>query len=92
MEAVCDHWQPQERIALEAVLLTPNNSLDLHVRVWSTHPETAEGLGDPDWKAGAQKDQQGIPAYLVSLSRLRKKSAFGENDHEMGSKGKMRSC
>jgi ankyrin repeat protein len=67
MEAVREQWPPHERIALEAVLLTKYSKLDLHVRVWSTRPDTRDGFGDPDWNATTQKDQQGIAAYPISL-------------------------
>jgi serine/threonine protein kinase len=69
MESTCEQWPPHERIALEAVLFTSCRRLDLHVRVWSTWPkgESGDAFGDPDWKTTAQRDQQGIPAYPLSL-------------------------
>ncbi len=68
MESVCAEWPPNERIALEAVLLTPCSRLDLQVRVWSNRPNDGGAFGDPDWKTTKQqKDQQGIPAYALSL-------------------------
>ena len=69
MESVREQWPPHERIALEAVLLAPYSRLDLQVRVWSNRPEAGGAFGDPDWKtAKQQKDQQGIPAYAISLT------------------------
>ncbi|HEV2380775.1 MAG TPA: hypothetical protein VG206_13405 [Terriglobia bacterium] len=68
MESVREHWPPHEPIALEAILLTPQRSLDFHVRVWSNRPENGGGFGDPDWKTTErQKDQQGIPAYALTV-------------------------
>jgi hypothetical protein len=68
MESVREEWPPHERIALEAVLLAPFSRLDLQVRVWSNLPEAGGAFGDPDWKTTKQqKDQQGIPAYPLSL-------------------------
>jgi ankyrin repeat protein len=67
MECVREQWPPHERIALEVVLVTSCPKLDVHVRVWSTRPDTRDGFGDPDWQAATQKDQQGISAYPMSL-------------------------
>jgi hypothetical protein len=67
MESVREQWPPHERIALEAVLVTSCSRLDLHVRVWSNRPNDGGAFGDPDWTAPSQKDQQGIPAYPLSL-------------------------
>jgi len=67
VECVREQWPPHERIALEVVLVTPCPKLDVHVRVWSTRPDTRDGFGDPDWQAATQKDQQGISAYPMSL-------------------------
>ena len=69
MESVCEQWPPHERIALEAVLFTPASQLDFQVRVWSNRPSDGGAFGDPDWKTTEhKKDQQGIPAYSISLS------------------------
>jgi hypothetical protein len=68
MECVREEWPPGEPIALEAVLLVPNSTLDFQVRVWSNRPENGGAFGDPDWRATErQKDQQGIPAHPLSL-------------------------
>jgi hypothetical protein len=67
MESVREQWPPHERIALEAVLVTPCSRLDLHVRVWSNRPNDGGAFGDPAWNTTKQKDQQGIPAYSLSL-------------------------
>jgi serine/threonine protein kinase len=69
MESVREHWPPQERIVLEAVLFTSSSRLEAHLRVWSNRPtvQGEEAFGDPDWKTAMQKDQQGIPAYRLSL-------------------------
>jgi hypothetical protein len=69
MECVREEWRPHQRIALEVVLFAPFSRLDAHVRVWSTRPKAknGDGFGDPDWKSIRQKDQQGIPAYPLSL-------------------------
>jgi hypothetical protein len=68
MESVREQWPPHEPIALEAVLITQRKSLDFQVRVWSNRPENGGALGDPDWKTTQrQKDQQGIPAYAISV-------------------------
>jgi hypothetical protein len=69
IESVREHWPPHERMVLEAVLYTSCSRLDTHLRVWSNVPpaKSGEGFGDPDWKAPLQKDQQGIPAYSLSV-------------------------
>jgi ankyrin repeat protein len=67
IEAVREHWPPREQISLEAVLFTASSNLDVHVRVWSTNPDTGDGFGDPDWKAATQRDQQGIPVYVIPI-------------------------
>lgn len=68
MESVREQWHPHERIALEVVLFAPYNKLDLRARVWSNRPENGGAFGDPDWKTTKQqKDQQGIPAYAISV-------------------------
>lgn len=70
IECVRDEWKPHDRIALEAVLLVPCSTLEAHVRVWSTRPTDdggSEGFGDPEWNATKVRDQQGIPAYRISL-------------------------
>ena len=69
MESVREQWPPHERIALEAVLFAPHRRLDLQVRVWSNRPEAGVAFGEPDWNTTRQqKDQQGIPAYAISLT------------------------
>lgn len=69
MECVREEWPPHERIALEAVLFASCSRLDAQLRVWSNRPpaKSGTGFGDPDWKTTKQKDQQGIPAYPLSL-------------------------
>jgi hypothetical protein len=67
LESVREQWPPHERIALEVDVIASCSRLDLHVRVWSSHPETRDGFGDPDWKATTQKDQQGISTYPLTL-------------------------
>jgi len=67
LESVREQWPPHEPIALEVDLIASCSRLELHVRVWSSHPNTRDGFGDPDWKATTQKDQQGISAYPLTL-------------------------
>ena len=69
MESVLEHWPPNTRIALEAVLLTSCSRLDVHLRTWSNRPtdQGEEAFGDPGWRADVQKDQQGIPTHQLSI-------------------------
>jgi serine/threonine-protein kinase len=69
IESAREQWPPHERIVLEVVLVTSCRRLDLYLRVWSNRPpaKIGDGFGDPDWKAPLQKDQQGIPAYPLSV-------------------------
>jgi hypothetical protein len=50
-------------------LIAPNRSIDLNVRAWSNPLSFGggEALGAPSWVLTKQKDQQGIPAYSLSL-------------------------
>lgn len=78
MEATCllvetpsTPWKPGERVSLEVSLFLCRTGMEAHVRTWATwenDEEVQTTNGDPDWAHRGLRDQQGIPAYRVSVS------------------------
>lgn len=74
VESVISSWRPKDRILLKTALTTPVNRLEVHVRTWATWKKmdgTEKTEGDPGWNIvgapGVTIDQQGIPAYFLSI-------------------------
>jgi serine/threonine protein kinase len=70
IESVLDEWEPNKRIKLEADILAPFRRMEAHVRVWATQRTSNGGtkaFGDPKWSDTQIRDQQGMPAYSLSI-------------------------
>jgi len=63
-------WKQSGIIALSSTIEAPWPRMEFHVRAWGNAPRSLAsqgGFGDPDWTRTFSKDQQGIPAYVVSV-------------------------
>lgn len=65
-------WKSGERVVLDIALVVKMEELQAHVRttaIWTRADSGDENVVDPDWSAVSTRDQQGFPAYIITIGR-----------------------